>query len=232
LGFAVAGALFIGAIYVTVEPYMRRFWPDSLISWTRVTRGHFRDTLVASHVLVGLGLGMAVGYVWPNVLLVWGGSGVPLAGTEVQRLAFQGATASLIVSMIRAPFGAFAYVLTFVGFRVALKKLWLADALAAVFFNLLIVGTSLAGVPNRAKILQGIVMTIVSFAWITVLRRCGLLSFLVLWASFQITVSTAVYATGWVARDTMPVHLVPMVVAAWAIWVILTTGQGKREVIE
>ncbi len=230
LAFTFAGAFFVGAVYVTVEPYMRRFWPDSLISWTRVTRGHFRDTLVASHVLVGLGLGMAVGYLWrTNALLAWGGSGVPLAGAEVQRLAFQGAGVSLILSMIRAPFGAFIYLLTFVGFRVAVKRLWLADTLAAVVFNMLIVGASLDGTLLRVKILQGLVMTIVSFAWITVLRRCGLLSFLLLWAAFQITVNTAVFTSGWVARDTLPAHLAPMAVAMWAVWVVLTAGKGKRE---
>jgi hypothetical protein len=212
---------------------MRRFWPDSLISWTRVTRGHFRDTLVASHVLVGLGLGMAVGYLWStNVLLAWGGSDSPYVSIGVQRLSFLGAAASLNRAMIRAPLAAFVYLLTFVGFRVALKRLWLADALAAVVFNILIAGASLSGAPLRMKLLQGLVMTIVSFAWITVLRRCGLLSFLLLWATFQITVNTAVFASGWVARDTMPVHLVPMVVALWAVWVIVAAGQVKREALE
>jgi hypothetical protein len=40
--------------YVAIEPYVRRNWPESLISWTRLHNGQFRDPLVASHILAGL----------------------------------------------------------------------------------------------------------------------------------------------------------------------------------
>jgi hypothetical protein len=99
-------------------------------------------------------------------------------------------------------------------------------------FNILIVGSSLAGAPLRIKLLRGLVMTIVFFVWIIVLRRCGLLTFLAQWAAFQITVNTAVYGSGLVARDTLPVHLVSMALALWALWVVVTTGQAKREALE
>ena len=36
---------------------MRRKWPESLISWTRLHGGQFRDPLVASHILAGLAAG-------------------------------------------------------------------------------------------------------------------------------------------------------------------------------
>ena len=47
----ISGLLWIA--YLAAEPYARRNWPDSLISWNRVLGGRLRDPLVASHVLAG-----------------------------------------------------------------------------------------------------------------------------------------------------------------------------------
>jgi serine/threonine-protein kinase len=40
-------------MYVAVEPYVRRHWPQTLISWSRLLAGRFRDPLVGRDVLVG-----------------------------------------------------------------------------------------------------------------------------------------------------------------------------------
>jgi serine/threonine-protein kinase len=39
--------------YVAVEPYARRYWPDIMISWTRVLHGRIRDPLVNRDLLIG-----------------------------------------------------------------------------------------------------------------------------------------------------------------------------------
>jgi hypothetical protein len=39
--------------YFAVEPYVRRFWPQSMISWSRLLRGKFRDALVGRDILIG-----------------------------------------------------------------------------------------------------------------------------------------------------------------------------------
>lgn len=39
--------------YLAVEPYVRRYWPDILITWTRVLNGKFRDPLVGRDLLIG-----------------------------------------------------------------------------------------------------------------------------------------------------------------------------------
>jgi serine/threonine-protein kinase len=49
--------LFLGAIlwvlYIALEPFVRRRWPDTLISWTRILSGRFRDPRVGRDILVG-----------------------------------------------------------------------------------------------------------------------------------------------------------------------------------
>jgi predicted Ser/Thr protein kinase len=59
---ALAVGVLGGLLYMAVEPFVRRRWPQSLISWTRVLSGRIRDPLVGGHVLVGAacGIGLAL----------------------------------------------------------------------------------------------------------------------------------------------------------------------------
>ena len=52
----------VGMFYLAVEPFVRRRWPDALVSWTRVLAGQFRDPIVGRDILIGalLGVGWAV----------------------------------------------------------------------------------------------------------------------------------------------------------------------------
>jgi len=51
--FASGVALICWFLYVAIEPYARRYWPHSIISWTRLLSGRFRDPLVGRDVLFG-----------------------------------------------------------------------------------------------------------------------------------------------------------------------------------
>ena len=65
---ALSTALFIsGAIwllYLALEPYVRRHWPQAIISWSRLMAGRLRDPLVGRDVLWGVILGV----VWTVVV--------------------------------------------------------------------------------------------------------------------------------------------------------------------
>lgn len=55
---AASRALFAGATYwlyyIALEPYVRRLWPEMLVSWSRLLSGRLRDPLVGRDVLVGV----------------------------------------------------------------------------------------------------------------------------------------------------------------------------------
>ena len=53
-----AGRLWI--FYLALEPTVRRFWPEGLISWTRLVSGDWRDPLVGWHILAGVACGVIV----------------------------------------------------------------------------------------------------------------------------------------------------------------------------
>jgi hypothetical protein len=66
-------AAFLWVIYMAVEPTMRRYWPQQLISWTRLLAGRFRDPMVGRDTVIGtvVGSAMAVAMFLLNALPSW-----------------------------------------------------------------------------------------------------------------------------------------------------------------
>jgi hypothetical protein len=62
-GHAAGGALFDAAtvwlLYLALEPYVRRRWPEALVSWNRLISGRFKDASVGRDLLVS-GVGSSV----------------------------------------------------------------------------------------------------------------------------------------------------------------------------
>ncbi len=63
-GLFVSGATFI--LYLALEPYVRRRWPQAIVSWSRLMTGRVRDPLVGRDVLWGVLLGV----VWSVIVEV------------------------------------------------------------------------------------------------------------------------------------------------------------------
>jgi serine/threonine-protein kinase len=62
-------------IYIALEPFVRRHWPNRIISWTRLLAGDLRDPLVGRDVLIGglLGVGLTLVYNLWNLAPGWAG---------------------------------------------------------------------------------------------------------------------------------------------------------------
>jgi hypothetical protein len=60
VGKALFEATLLWLVYLGVEPYVRRLSPDSLIGWTRLLGGQWRDAHVGRDVLIGISAGMAM----------------------------------------------------------------------------------------------------------------------------------------------------------------------------
>ena len=55
----VEQGLMVGMMYLVLEPFIRRRWPESLVSWSRLMAGRLHDPLVGRHVLYGAAIGSA-----------------------------------------------------------------------------------------------------------------------------------------------------------------------------
>ena len=58
MGHGLAVGALLAIYYLAVEPHVRRAWPETIISWSRLLHGRFRDSLVGLHVLIGLAIGV------------------------------------------------------------------------------------------------------------------------------------------------------------------------------
>ena len=59
LSLGVGAGLGAWLMYIAVEPYVRRLWPQSIVSWTRLVHGRVFDPLVGQSLLVGALMGAA-----------------------------------------------------------------------------------------------------------------------------------------------------------------------------
>ena len=88
---AVMFALFVSTLlwlyYMALEPYVRRWWPHRIVSWSRLLAGDFRDPLVGRDILIGSVFGVAIAVVSYLDVLAPGGPGIgPTSPPTLQTL--------------------------------------------------------------------------------------------------------------------------------------------------
>ena len=70
---SLISALFVGLMYIALEPFVRRYWSELLISWNRLLKGDFRDPLIGRDILIGglLGIGHTFGINFGAGFVAW-----------------------------------------------------------------------------------------------------------------------------------------------------------------
>ncbi len=136
LVFGVSISAFLWVIYIALEPYVRRRWPDTLVSWSRLLAGGFRDPLVGRDILFGCLLG-AFGIA--SVRFGWHVPGwlghpplQPYFGVTWQFLGARPVIAELSNDLIASLVVSFVILFTLFLLRALLRKEWLA-AIVCVF---------------------------------------------------------------------------------------------------
>ena len=61
------------ALYIALEPFVRRYSPSVLISWTRIFAGELLDARVGRDVLIGVSIGIGVALINVGFNLLWSG---------------------------------------------------------------------------------------------------------------------------------------------------------------
>jgi len=150
---ALGSSLFAGgamwALYIGVEPYIRRRWPQSMISWSRLLDGRFRDPLVGAHVLAAIGFSLGVAMlllIRPTVLLRHGflNTKEPGALALASLLGVPSMASWLLATLVHQVEVALTFFLLFFVFKVLLRNEWIS---AVVIFALYIAYVRGSGSP-------------------------------------------------------------------------------------
>src|SRR5712691_3566603 len=213
MGLSWAGfqAGFVGLLYLAVEPYVRKNWPDALISWVRIVGGRVRDPLAASHVLVGVCAGLffalltAATTLAAKDLTIQPSTAVSLSGARF--------LVGLLLSNLNfSAFVATGSILVLVLLRSVLRRTWVADALFVILMAS-VTFSSPAFIPGQVLLFAIVI-------WI--LRRFGLLAFAALVCTLYLAPNMPFTVASWYAALSLTTPLILAAVAAWSLYAILT----------
>jgi serine/threonine-protein kinase len=217
----------VWTIYVALEPYVRKHWPQVLVSWTNVLAGHAADPVVGRDVLVGTALGVG----WALLVRLadrWSGEndlvGYPGA-TEL--LAGMRGTVGLIVQGV--PYAMrnvlFYFFLLFV-LRVVLRRQWPAAAAFAGGFTLL----SALGNDGSAWVNGPVALAYFGSGAVVVLRW-GLLSYAVgLFVSeLLLKLPATLDPSAWYFGNMLLTLAVIVGLAAWSCYTVVPRSAVSRQ---
>jgi hypothetical protein len=148
LSWALLAAGFCWLAYLAVEPFLRRRWPEVLVTWARLLAGEFRDPLVGRDVLVGCAAGSALavvaiaGFLLPERL----GVSSNLVFVDVYGVAYgvQMVLPLLVWRAAQAVLAGLGCVFLLLLLRLALRSQW-AAVVVFVLGNAVIAGAGTAG---------------------------------------------------------------------------------------
>lgn len=120
-------AVLLGVLYLALEPLVRRRWPHSIISWSRLLLGKWRDPLVGRDLLFGLLIGLLWVLIFQVRIIITQHLGeVPAFGSAEY---FHGARLVLGRILNEVPEnirGTLTFFFVLFLLRVVLRKMWLA----------------------------------------------------------------------------------------------------------
>lgn len=181
LGWTLTGALVLTGVFlllsVGVEPLVRRWWPDLLISWNRLIGGRFTDPIIGRDVLIG----SVVGFTSVNTYFFAGLVRDYLYGKELTRyvtnaiFTLNGVSefvAFLLGAAIFPIFAAFGVLTLLLVFYLIFRRKLVGVSVLAVVWALFF---SLPYVFNRG-VVAFLIQAVVVAASVFVYARFGLLT--------------------------------------------------------
>ena len=211
-------AAFMWVLYVALEPFVRRRWPRTLVSWTRLLAGRFRDPLVGRDALVGA----AAGGVAALVLYAAAGlparlgqmPGAPWIFVSLDPLLGAGFTVSQVLENFLAAISVgLGSILLLLLFWSVLRREWLAGtalvvltSLQSAFFSdapvwiVIPVSLVLRSLPVVLALRYGVLATVTYFSVVVLLCEMPIAPDLASWAgvpavaAFLVVGALALYA--------------------------------------
>jgi len=231
LMLAIGAGLLWGAtmwmLYLAVEPWIRRSWPQAIISWSRLVSGQLRDPMVGRDILFGV----AFGALWIVILTL---TYIPLARmggappiySPAYLLGGRHAVGRMLWQVPFSIFGTLQFFFLLLGLKVLLEFLFRlihlkvahTDWIAAPFFVAILVGIRSFGLPHPSVLVPALVVIFAILSVIVV--RFGLVPLAV--AAFTIDMFLKVPFTAdfsaWYFGSTILALLTLVALAGWGFY--------------
>jgi serine/threonine-protein kinase len=213
-----AGILWL--LYLALEPYVRRFWPSTVVSWSRLMARQWRDPLVGRDILFGTALGVLIPtlQVGSGLLAQKLGHPVPprmpslddLLGT---RFVLAQVGNQVFNALLNALFVVFGMVLL----KIVVRREWAAVTVAIALFSF----TSARALEMDAAWainLAGVILVIAII--VLTVKNLGLLATVVLFLASSIIADAAftLDTSKWFFTDSLIILLIPMTMAAYGFY--------------
>ncbi len=176
----LSGALLFGSLmsvlYIALEPFVRRHWPATLVSWTRLVTGDFRDPLVGRDLQAGLLIGSFSIVVTRTLLWApsWFGNTLqqPYAGPTREFLGPRIMLASSLGSFQQAIVNTLTLVFVLFLLKRLLRKEWLAGGALIVILSMI------NALQSETPVISGLAQLVSTGASVVLVIRFGLLALL------------------------------------------------------
>lgn len=143
-GVALFVAAFLWLLYLALEPFVRRQWPQLLITWNRLLAGNFRDPLIGRDLLAGVLSGSiaALGVHVANALPAWVNlpGETTIAPASLTLGSVQELLGYLVGAVATVMLPAFGTIFTLFLTRSLLRNYWLSVAVTGLLALLLNLG--------------------------------------------------------------------------------------------
>jgi serine/threonine-protein kinase len=213
-GWSLVWAGFAWLLYISLEPFVRKWWPHTLISWARLLSGRVRDPLVGRDVLVGLLAGVLLVTVLIVRVEAYTRLGIPVKPLDqwypLEALRsmryFLGLVVYFTLDTLNFALGALGTLLLI---RVAVRNTWLSGAI----WMLVVASLNLGGGGLMWDLPFGLAIAGLTLA---VLLQFGLVStaVMLLYTDFMTRLPVTLDAASWyIALSVLALLLVGMLAA-------------------
>lgn len=203
-------------IYLALEPYVRRRWPQTLISWSAVLIGRLRDTVVGRDVLIGCAGGALIAVI--GRVADFGARGLggwmPEMDSTLPLDGARGALALLFTAVPHAIRDSLFFFLIIFLLRAVLRNQWIAGAAFALIFASLNLGAD-------HPLFSVSISFVVLFGLAVLLLRWGLLAMVVTMLLGNVSSIPVGSGSSWYFAGSMFLISAALALAAWAFHVSL-----------
>jgi serine/threonine protein kinase len=223
-GWGLIAAATVWVLYVALEPQVRRRWPNSLISWSRVLSGQIKDAVVGRDVLIGVlsGVSWVIAQDLPHLAPAWMARTPSAPNARLDMIQFTGLRVTLgdiLLNVMIFVFVALAFFFFFFLARLLLRREWVAGVAVIILMTI-------PAMFGERPVLGAIAGIIVFGMALVILIRFGLLALVV--ALVLTNVLQAYPITGhfaeWYAAPTTLVFVLVLALAAFGFY---TSTAGK-----